>query len=91
MTKRDVFTWEHDDSGTWQLRVLDGCVAATVWSNGAWSVWDCDGVGGENSIERDVATAKDQAARAVALAMVTQGWHSSQKKRKRKSNLTRFS
>lgn len=79
-----TLTWETDGLGTWQLRAPDGCNAATVWSNGTWSVWDCDGVGGENSREADVATAKDEAMRAAALAMVMQGWHGGGRKKRRR-------
>lgn len=70
------FHWEHEEFGTWQLKVPDGCTAATVWPNGAWHTWDCRGVGGENDVESDVTAAKDAALRAVALAMVLEGWHS---------------
>ena len=73
------FHWNREDLGDWQLTAPDGCRAATVWSNGTWSTWNCQGVGGENSIEKDVALAKDAALRAVALAMVLKGWHPGKK------------
>ena len=55
-----VVKW-HETPDAWQLRVGDRCVA-TAYKSGYWHTWDRDGVGGENSRETDVKTAKIEAA-----------------------------
>lgn len=78
------FHWTRKDLGDWDLTAPDGCSAATAYSTGAWSTWDCQGSGGENGCEENVGKAKDAALRAVALAMVLKGWHSKKQRTRRR-------
>lgn len=53
---------------TWCLRVQGrNTSAAIVYDNAVWHTFDCDGVGGENSVELSVPIAKREAA-ASAIA-----------------------
>jgi len=63
-----VFVWRPRDDGGWNLISPEGKVAATVFANGVWSVWDRNGWGGENDVEKTVAEAKRQALAAVFIA-----------------------
>lgn len=69
--------WSPGTEKAWELRAPLGgrskrnTVAATVWSNGCWHTWDRNGVGGENSEDKDVETAKAE----VLAALMRQARH----------------
>ena len=51
-----------DSTQTWNLRLTPfGRSRATVWLNGTWATWDKNGMGGENSFEREIWQSKAEA------------------------------
>lgn len=67
------FTWKKSPSelGRYELFSPVGKLAATAWDNGTWHTWDRRGTGGENSKQRRLFSALEEAFRAT----IVQGWH----------------
>ena len=60
-----------DGPQEWHLQTTAiGRNRATVWPNGTWHTWNCEGCGGENSSERSVEKAK----RNAYYSAIDQGW-----------------